>query len=396
MPVQIHYLKTFRVLLTYAPRREHLRPKQWHAYVDFAVDNIAHTLFRDVDGNDPSQSLRQDRGSTPATSMSLRLSQSTAGRVTRQSSEQQLDESLLEDLLAILAQLTGTTNAPIISRLHQIADLVFNWLDSFSKSRRLISRSEEFVVETLNNILPTALVEDVVLSGSLISTVIQTVLQRELWSPKTRRSEYLRECLLATWTFGRALFLNTTSDPPLIAMHLMEQLFETMRSDYQKTPDRERLQIDDVVFRYDASQSPLSVDNVELASDNPRVINIWSSLYTMACLLTGIMKKRSKPDRNSIESIGSKRRKLEDPIDDILKVATGTPGQGQLVALHVGLFVMNEEHALTDGAMDHLSHLNLTDLEDEPSVASWTCLLLARYVICIVFWICLICLELPV
>lgn len=376
-PVQMEYLKSLNVLLSHGPRSEHFRPKQWQSYVDFLLKHLNSGMSNGADNEATSTSFGQSTSTRNTTSMSVRLSQSSTTRSQQKSQHANYEDLAMEGMLTALKYMTAISNAPILTRIGEIFDNVIHWLER-------MKRSEQTALEILNDVLPTALSEDIALAAGTFDMVCRIVRQRGLWSKKFMM---LRPSILAMMILCHGLLLNTTQSPPLIPLSSLESLLDLMRTEYESmtrsefeiTTERERLQIEDIGFSQPTSRTWFSLGGIELVSEAQRVNNTWFTLCIMACLARGIALKRNIIEHTDNDEGVHKRRKLLNNLNELFSAATSTDSPNQLVSLQLALFIIDQEKTLSETMVTYLSEIQFTELEDEPVIASWICLVFARY-----------------
>ncbi|KIY04032.1 uncharacterized protein Z520_00724 [Fonsecaea multimorphosa CBS 102226] len=360
-PLQNDYLKSFRILLGYAPHGEHMRPKQWQGYVDFALECLTIGL---EDGMvDDGISSSRDTTMTPRNGphLSVRLSH-TSSRSTSMGSA-----SNFEDIWAALKCLTFFVNAPLMSRAAIIAEKAQDFL-------QVDRRGQEGAFETVNNLLFVSLAEDVALTQTLLSNLIPVI--RRLWPS---RSILLQQQMLLTLFTCRYLFLAQKAPWPAIDSALLEPLLITMLSEYRTRNERDILHFDDLQPILASENTPLQLKQFKPVRSSPRAITSWFILSIIACLVIGLsLKRHSEGDTTDTAEVPRKRQKVQSRLDEILELAVVGTGQEKLVALQVILFLFDQPGGIEQEWTKDLYKL-LPDLgSEDPTIQTWILLIFSR------------------
>ncbi|OQU97453.1 hypothetical protein CLAIMM_03382 isoform 1 [Cladophialophora immunda] len=363
-PLQNDYLKSFRILLGYAPHGEHMRRKQWQAYVDFALECLTTGL--DDGSVDEGSSSSRDISMTSRTTqhLSVRLSH-TSSRSTGKGSA-----SNFEDIWDALKCLTSYTNAPVMSRAAIIAEKV----EEFVQVDR---RGQEGAFETVNNLLFVSLTEDVTFTQRLLSNLIPAI--RRLWPT---RSILLQQQMLITLFSCRYLFLAPSAPWVPIDSALLEPLLITILSDYRTRNERDVLHFDDMQPIFAPENTPLQLKQFKPVHNSPRAVTSWFMLSTIACLIIGLsLKRHTQTDAADSEEIPRKRQKVQSRLDEILELAMVGTGQEKLVALQIILFLFDQPEGIEQDWTKDLYRL-LPDLGNEdPTIQTWILLVFSRLAI---------------
>ncbi|OAP62815.1 hypothetical protein AYL99_02042 [Fonsecaea erecta] len=363
-PLQNDYLKSFRILLGYAPHGEHMRRKQWQEYVDFALECL--TVGLDDGPVDDGISSSRDVSLTPrhGQQLSVRLSH-TSFRSTSNGTA-----SNFEDIWAVLKYLTAFANAPVMSRAASIAEKVQDFL-------QVDRRGQEGAFETVNNLLFVSLTEDVAFTQTLLSSLIPVI--RRLWPS---RSILLQQQMLVTLFTCRYLFLAPSAPWLAIDSALLEPLLITILSDYRGRNERDILHFDDLQPILSSENTPLQLKQFKPVRTSPRAVTSWFILSIIACLVIGLsLKRHAETDSADVGEVPRKRQKIQSRLDEILELAVAGSGQEKLVALQIILFLFDQPGVIEQEWTKDLYKL-LPDLgSEDPTIQTWILLVFARYVI---------------
>ncbi|KIW90931.1 uncharacterized protein Z519_08714 [Cladophialophora bantiana CBS 173.52] len=360
-PLQNDYLKCFRILLGYAPHGEHMRRKQWQAYVDFALACLSAGLDDAVVDSSLSSSRSSSAASRNIQQLSLRLSH-TSGRSTGKE-----NASNFEDILTALKNLTSFVNAPVMSRAAPIAEKILDFLQ--------VDRiGQEGAFETLNNVIFVSLTEDVAFTQTLLSHLIPII--RRLWSS---RSILLQQQMLITLFSCRYLFLAPSGPWPAIDSTILEPLLTTVMSDYRTRNERDVLHFDDLQPILVSENTPLQLRQFKPARNSPRAVTSWFILSIIACLIVGLnLKGPAQIPTADPEEVPRKRQKVQSRLDEILELAMAGNWQEKLVALQIIMFLFDQPGGIdqewTKGLYKLLPELG----SEDPTVQTWIFLVFSR------------------
>lgn len=360
-PLKNDYLKSFRILLEYAPHGEHMRPKQWQKYVDFALDCLS-TILQDpmnednaTNGREPSGTPRNDR------SLSVRLSQRSSRSLDKEKF------TLAEEIVSALRNLTSVTNAHIMSRATVISEGMHNFLSVAGTGQ-----AEAF--EAVNNIMSISISEDVTFTQNLLSRLVP--IMRRLWPV---RSPSLREQMVLTLFTCRHLFVTSSSSWPPIDAVILEPLFVTLLSDYRTRGEKDILHFDDMQPVLASETVPLQLRQFKPLRISARAVTCWLTLEVIACLVLGL-SRRTRPSSSNSDNDGSsrKRPKVQTHFDEILELATTGSGQEKLIALQIILFLFDQPCTDECEWKEKLQSLLPDIMNEDSTVQTWVFLVYSR------------------
>jgi serine-protein kinase ATM len=361
-PLRTDYLKSFRILLEHPPYGEQLKPKQWHAFVDFAIAGISISI-----GDDEQDSISLSGRDTSMTSrneshLSIRASQSSAQRNSRRGVKSSLD-----DLLGALRALSAITNAPVMTRAPLILNSVLECLSSSQ-------RAQDVALEIFNNLALVLKTENIELLRRSISRLVP--LLYKLWSTK---SAALRDQILVTLSICRTLFLARRSDIGYLDSGLREKILDTLENDYLERSAREMLHFDDVTVQlstFDQSRVGYSL-GPQLGS--PRAESNWSLLSSVASLVCGLTPVFTHTNVTADQNEHSnKRRKVATLTHETMKRAVKAEGVNKLAAVQVLFFLFDQPVPVPEDVQATMFELESLLLSDDPQIVVWTMLLFSR------------------
>lgn len=364
-PLRNEYLKCLRTILDYAPHGEHLKPKQWQAYVDFVLDAV-HLSIADPDfEEDPPSNRSTLSASRNGTHASGPFSPSANRRTSRN-----VDAAYLDDLLAALRSLTALTNAPLMSRATTISDAI---LDLLSRS----SRSQDIALEAFNNVILVLLTENVGLLRRSLPAVTQTL--RKLWFKKSTTPS-VRNQILATFSLCRDLFLARPDSLGYIDFASKQQLFDTLLNEYRHRGARDLLSWDEILLVLSSAQ-PVEVHS-KPNPDNNHAVSGWSLLSTLACLLSSLSHSRHNANTEDFDDNARKRRKVLPPVDVLLEQAQQSDIAGKLVALQILCVVFQGRDRLPIPIPDAMNDLIKLASSEDADVTNWAMFCFASFASC--------------
>ena len=359
-PLKSDYLKSFRILLEYPPHGEHLRPKQWQTYVDFALGCLSCVLEDSSAENDGTSSREASVAPRHDNSLSVRLSQKSGKSIGKEKS------TLAQDAITALKSLTSVANARIMVRAVAIAGGVQEFLG-------VATAGQEEAFETLNNLIVVALAENVAFTQNLVSELIPVM--RRLWSG---RSVALREQMLITLFTCRPLFLAPPGLWTSFDSAVLDPLLVGLMSQYRRN-EKDMLHFDDILPLSISETAYLQTKRFKPSRSSSRAIGGWLTLEVIASLIVGL--SRNARLMNGSEEHGEsprKRRKIQSHLDEVLERTIAGNGLEKLASLQMILFLLDQpglfEHEWVQGLHRLLPDLN----HEDPTVQTWVFLLYSR------------------
>jgi serine-protein kinase ATM len=359
-PLKNDYLKSFRILLDYAPHGEHMRPKQWQAYVDFTLECLSAVL-EDSTAEDSTRTSRET-SITPRNdrSLSVRLSQKSSKSIGKEKA------TLAEEAVAALNSLTSITNARVMVRAKPIAEKIQEYL-------AVATTGQVEAFHALNNVIFLALAEDVSFARNLISELIPVMRRLWPWCPPL-----IRDQMLITLFVSRHLFLAPSGSLTPIDTAMLEPLLIALMSEYRRS-EKNMLQFDEMQPLFAAEDSTLQIKQFKPLRSSGRAISCWMTLEVMASLIVGLSRNaRPVSSNGDPDETPRKRRRLPDQLDEVLELAVDGFGLEKLAALQVILFVLDQpcsnERKWTQGFYKLLPDLN----HEDPTIQMWVLLVYSR------------------
>lgn len=361
-PLRTDYMKSFRSLLQNPSLREHLKPHEWEGLIDFVVDALN---FHNVEDDSQSNGFNSRDTSVDTrgeSRMSLRVSQVSRGRTSRSESSNHV-----EDLVISLKLLTATSNPALAVKSSPIIHCCLSYLGTATKF-------QEPAFEALNNVFPSILANDTALARSAAYGFLPII--RQMWSTKIGG---LKDQLLILLMNGKDLFWSESGEPLSSETTLLNDLFDTISLDYRRRQERECLQMDDVYFTNSTEPFTFRTLTIAPVRDSTRAVTNWSSLAVLAALVLMLdVRHKDKTAHKDVDAAPSKRRKIEGPLEGLVRQAITSTPQERLYALQTLLFSMEEGDATEEYLAQHLLEFATCLSSDDSPIANWTMMLLSR------------------
>ena len=362
-PIRNDYLKSFRSLLQNHSFREHLRPQDWEALIDFIVEGLDIYCGEDDSQGSGTNSRDASIDTRTESRASLLVSQVSRGRTIRSDAN-----SHVEELVISLKLLTSTNNTALRAKLGFVVDGCLNYLSSATKY-------QEPVLEALNNVFPIVLTEDIALARNAGYRFIPIL--RRMWSS---RIGTLKEQLLIFLMNASDLFSSPTpNNPSSTETSLLIDLFGTMTLEYGRRQEKECLQMDDIYFPNDTKAAPLSTLTLAPLRDSPRASASWVCVSVLAVLASTLHVRHSSSRAAEYRhATPSKREKIEGPMEELIRQAQNSSTQERLCAIQTLLFAFDIDESMGDRLAEHIAQLAPGLSSENDSIANWSMLLMSR------------------
>lgn len=378
-PLCLDYLKSLRTVLEFQAHVEHMPKEEWHDLIDFCNEGI--TLSQSSAGNDSSTTHSTQNVLSGTGGSSVQIAASTGSR--RESGAQEFahgrGKNNVEELVFCLCQLTSSPNAPILEKAQSMMVTLMNLLHSSANA----GRSHQAAFATMNRILARITTNDISLTQDIVEGIVPLI--RRLWPTK---SMPLKDEMLIT-LFHLRPYISTISvseDAESFRAEL-EGLLQSMQSEYSKRAERDQLQLDELRFlsrsgaRY--KPVPLSIAGVHLRMGSTKSEQSWAIPQTLGFLLSAVgtyAATRTKHDTTGdVEDSRRKRRRMVQPLDDLLRQTKNSLPTGRLCALQVISFLLDQMSATKDVLIQVLEYLLSCISDENGTIASWAMIGLARY-----------------
>ena len=384
-PLVKDYIKTLRVVLEYPPHVEHFSKAEWCDLVDFCNETL-----HDLNGFSNQKSLGYldgafirdtwrggpSRSATPGIEISYRQRASQINSLDNGMSE--LRESA-EELVICLNHLISVPHAPILDK----ASVVLMTLLKLLESSFTTGNTQQAAFECINTTMTFIRIDDISLALQTLRNVLP-IMQR-LWNAK---ASVLKDHMLKFLLYGEVYFTRLiSSDPVGDSKSTLEDLLEVFQQDYYKRPERELLQLEDLLLfkiRF-VGKRPSSTQIFGLRFGTIKAEKPWFLLSIYASLVMALDSDLKSGEQivppDEIEN-RPKRRKLTKNLDDVFQLTKSADTTQKLFALQVLTFVFDKLPLEVDHGLDWNWEMLLPCLSDDSGVvASWAMLALTRYAI---------------
>lgn len=367
-PLSLDYTKCLTSLLRHPPHVEHLGDAEWGKLIEFCVTAI--NLRR----SDESQlSIRSGHRSVPEDALDNSDGRSTPARITAAPVGREKyvgDKNAVGELVFCIQLLTASPSAPVQAS----AESILSGLAEFVKSPSIMAGSaHQIAFSSINTVVSKVLFNQSDLIRPYLLNMVPVI--RRLWTTKLHN---LKDELLVTLMLCTVILTDDAEGQSEATENSVAGLTETLQMDYARRPEKELLQIDEVVFHAGTSHKfrPLYGPRFGV----PRSEHAWTVIWVIANLLKlsdSMIKRSSSVD--PIPETPSKRQRLTSAIDDILRDAISAIGTRRICALQL---IPLLEHAIDSGMKESLVQRLVPNIvDDNNAVSSWTMVALIRFVI---------------
>ena len=160
---------------------------------------------------------------------------------------------------------------------------------------------------------------------------------------------------------------------------LLNDLLDTISLDYERRQERDCLQMDDVYFTNSTELSPLRTLTLAPVRDSTRALTNWTCVAVLATLVSTLdMRHVNATGYKDADAAPSKRRKIEGPLEGLVRQAITSSPQERLYATQTLLFAMEDSEATTNYLAQHLVELATGLSSDDDPIANWSMLLISR------------------
>lgn len=372
-PISSNYIRCLRIILEFQPHVEHLTRKEWKTIVEFCIEGILALS----PASQPANSLNSN--GTPRMQTPDPSAESTARSFMRDSGQSQRQSAgshaLVDDLVSCLRHLASATNAPLLGK----AEPILSTLTELLCSPRSLAVAHVDAFAAINAVLSRTNLDSMSSTQQSIQRLLPVM--RTFWSMKLTS---LKDELLMTLIFCRAhihrMLQFAAHDVEDLRINL-EELVESMHTDYLKRVEREQLQVEDLRLRcsneYPFDDSPFCLPVFRLKPGNFRSEHSWNSLFFIADLSNVLESYRSEPKRSSEQDedrLSSKKRRTSDYLHDYLRQISGPQHSTRLVALQVVNFMVQQARLTTEDIRLALEKLTARLSDGNPAISNWAML----------------------
>ncbi|KAJ5656271.1 hypothetical protein N7507_008221 [Penicillium longicatenatum] len=363
-PLSVDYTKCLVSLLRHSPHTEHLGDAEWENLMDFCLAAI-----KVEDGNENQLSIRSGHRSCPEEALDGSDSPSSSFRMTPIPTQREKfmgDRNNIGETLACIQLLTASPSAPV----QAAAEKLLQGLVEFVKSpSMMVGNAHQLAFNSINTVLSKVFFDQSELVRSSLLTLIPVI--RRLWTTKFHN---LKDELLATLMLCVVILVDSAAKNPTESlMHLIERLADSLHSEYVKRPEKDQLQLDDIVFDHTTVDSNTSFYGPRFG--NTRSEHGWTTMWVIANLFKLLETIANKlPSSESDHETSHKRQRVNSVMEDIVRDATSATGTRRVCALQLIPFLernldVEKKQAITQRLVPCM-------LDDSATVSSWTMLAL--------------------
>lgn len=374
-PLSVDYTKCLVTLLHHPRHVEHLSIGEWEKLMSFCLrsfgipeDEDSQLSFRNgarstLDGylgvSGQSTSSRASRISKPTSSLAIR-EKHTGGN------------SVVGEIIRCMQQLVASPSAPVQANAERILYALMEVVTSSQGA----GDGHQAAFNSINTVVTKVLFDQSDLAREFLLDLVPVI--RRLWNTKLTgfRDELLGTIMLCTIIFTDAARKN----PSEALSQLIRGLVDTLYSEYTKRPEKEILQVDELVFY------PKTLLHPDRTIIGPRLGNArsehnWTLVWVISCLLKlqeDIIVRLSTSQ--ALHEVSIKKQRLNSATGDILRESFSASGTRKICALQVTLFLL-KSHIDIDTEALLLERLIPGVLDDNGAVSSWAMVVISRFVI---------------
>ncbi|KAJ5107138.1 hypothetical protein N7456_003813 [Penicillium angulare] len=360
-PLSVDYTKCLVSLLRYPPHTEHLGDTEWEKLIDFCLAAIS--LQED---NESQLSIRSGQRSTFDEAPDGSDGRSTPSRSTPAPATREKhvgDRNVIGEAITCIQLLTASPCAPV----QAAAENILRGLVEFVKSPSLmVGNSHQLAFNSINTVASKVLFDQSQVVRETLLDLIPVI--RRIWVTKINT---LKDELLITLMLSTVILFDRTSNQLTDSLtQSIERLTMSLHSEYLKRPEKELLQIDDIVFVQTMASENQIVYGPRLG--NARSEQNWTVLWVIAHLLRLLetnaiqVSSRYQPDGELLH----KRQRVSSVIEAVTQDAISATGTRRICALQLIQFLEVEIEIESKEKMTRRLVPNI--LDDNPAIASWT------------------------
>ncbi|KAJ5527329.1 hypothetical protein N7513_011488 [Penicillium frequentans] len=352
------------IFATPCPHTEHLGDAEWEKLMDFCLAAISVE-----DGNENQLSIRSGHRSAPEDALDGSDSPSSSFRMTPTPAQREKyvgDRNNIGEVLACIQLLTASPSAPV----QAAAENILQGLVEFVKSPSIMAgNAHQLAFSSINTVVTKVFFDQSELVRSSLLTLIPVI--RRLWTTKFHS---LKDELLATLMLCMVILVDAAAkDPNESLMLLIERLVDSLHSEYVKRPEKEQLQIDDIVFHHTKVDSNASIYGPRFG--NTRSEHNWTIIWVIANLFKLLETLTNQlPGSEPDHETSHKRQRVNSVMEDIVRDATSATGTRRICALQLIPFLEKDMDVERKEAI--AQRLVPCILNDSATVSSWTMLAL--------------------
>lgn len=376
-PLSVDYTKCLVTLLHHPRHIEHMNTGEWEKLMNFCLRSLG--IFEDED----SQLSRN--GSRPTLDDFLGVSgQSTSSRaskVSKPTSSLAIREkhaggrNVVGEIIRCIQQLVASPSTPVQSNAERILYALMEVVTSSQGA----GNGHQAAFNSINTVVTKVLFDQSDLVREYLLDLVPVI--RRLWNTKLTglKDELLGTIMLCTIIFTDA----ARRDPSEVLSQLIGGLVDTLYSEYTKRPEKEILQIDELVFY---SKTLLHAERAIIGPrlGNARSEHNWTLIWVISCLLElqeDIIVRLSTSQ--AVHEMSTKKQRLSSATGDILRESFSSSGTRKICALQLTPFLL-KSHIDKETKALLLERLIPDILDDNGAVSSWTMIVISRFALSLV------------
>ena len=360
----LNYLKALKLLLACPMHIEHLLPEEWMKLTEFVCTSL--DVYLQDSGTDSPAGSNYAPSSLPS---------STLSRTNLMTSE----------LMYCLEYLTAVPHAWIIEKETSklLVEVLLKWLEKY----RIENASHQPAFSALNSTLKALSANNLQTMADASSAVIPII--NRFW--QTKRSGLKEQmtitmiyCLPHLQSLLRQLNnLNIRRD--------LEELLETLQSEYTSRLDRDQFQIDHIQFIngsscFNPKAQPLKCGSFALRKGIVRSEHNWMVLQLISTLMHALddaitIADPSAMDVDQEDGAPFKRRKITTNFEGLQRQIQSSALSTKISGLHIMPFFMESWKGEMSALDAILSDLLALCSDDNADVNTWSLLALISYVL---------------
>ncbi|KAJ5408803.1 hypothetical protein N7509_002686 [Penicillium cosmopolitanum] len=367
--LSVDYTKCLTSLLHYAPHSEHLGDAEWEKLIEFCL-----AVINTQEGDGSQLGIRSGNRSAPEDLLDANDSRSTPVRLTTPGPANRARSAsninAIGEVVECIQLLTVSPSAPVQAAAETILQALVEFVITCPA---IAGNTQQLAFSSINAVALKVLFDQSDLVRSSTLGLIPVV--RRLWPTKLMKLK--DELLITLMVWMVVLFDGVHEDPSETVKRSIEDLIDTLHSEYVKRPEKDLLQIDDITLDSIPMENNRPVYGPRLGSS--RSEHNWTVIWSIANLskLSGNPQVHS-PDNDVADDKSSKRRRFNSSIDDIFRDAVSATGTQRVCALQLVPFLVNERSI--EQKEDLIQRLVPNILDDNSAISSWTMVALASLV----------------
>ncbi|RDW63035.1 DNA-binding protein kinase TEL1 [Aspergillus mulundensis] len=360
----VDYTKCLSTILHYPPHVEHLGAEEWKTVIDFCLNVINAS-----NGDDSQPSTWSPHTSIMDDYLGASGGRSTPSRMTPTLAVREKSKGptgAVEEAFTCIRILSGVSNAP----LQEHAEDILRGLTKYVGSSPLAANGHQTAFGAINTVAMRIIFDNSEVIRDTLMDLLPVI--RKHWITKLIG---LRDELLVTMMMVVLVLTDESRrNPEETLLAAIDGLIDTLQREYFRRPEKDILQVDELVFDTKAPGQHTMWPRLESA----RSEHNWTVLWVMARLLElseELATRLSSPPPAEDET-PSKKQRLTSKIDDVFRDSAGPFGIRRICALQLVPFLPNH-YASVDSKAASLERLIPNIYDDNATTSSWTMIAIA-------------------